>query len=105
MSLQAVLLPLFVEVLLIFALGFGLAYWRGRDLTSGKVKPHTIAMREPNWSPRAMQVGYSFSNQFELPVLFFVLTALVLITRKADAIFVVLAWVFVISRLIHAYIH
>ena len=52
-----------------------------------------------------MQVGYSFQNQFELPVLFYVLTILAIITKHADLLFVVLAWIFVLSRLAHAYIH
>jgi len=38
-------------------------------------------------------------------VLFYVLVVLALITRKADMVFVVLAWMFVASRLVHAYIH
>lgn len=105
MTLQTVLLPLFVEVLLIFALGFGMAYWRGRDFSSGAVKYNDIALREPKWSPRTLQFAYSFSNQFELPVLFFVLTILALVTRKADILFVVLAWIFVITRWFHAYVH
>jgi hypothetical protein len=28
-----------------------------------------------------------------------------LLTRKADLVFVVLSWIFVLSRLVHAYIH
>ncbi len=54
---------------------------------------------------RTQQVAYSFSNQFELPVLFYVLTILEIITRHADFIFVVLAWVFVAMRLGQAYVH
>jgi hypothetical protein len=38
-------------------------------------------------------------------VLFYVLVAFAMITRKFDLIFVVLSWVFVISRIVHAYIH
>ena len=52
-----------------------------------------------------MQVGYCFSNQFELPVLFYVLTILEIITRHADLLFVILAWVFVLTRLMHALVH
>ena len=47
----------------------------------------------------------SFSNQFELPVLFYVLTILAYVTHHAGILFVVLAWVFVIFRLLHAYVH
>jgi hypothetical protein len=51
------------------------------------------------------QVANAYHNQLELPVLFYVLTALALITRQADLLFVVLAWVFVATRLLHAGIH
>ena len=104
MPIQFVLLPLFVQVVLTLGLGIYLAFLRGGDIRSG-VRPENIALREPNWRPRAMQVSYAFSNQFELPVLFYVLTILSLMTRHADFLFVVLAWVFVLSRLAQAYIH
>lgn len=105
MSLRAVLLPLFVEVILTFLLLFSLAPLRGRDVRSGAVRPQDVALREPKWSQRSMQVAYSFSNQFELPVLFYVITILAYFTHHAGFLFVVLAWVFVIFRLLQAYIH
>jgi len=105
MSLPAVLLPLFVEVILTLALLFWLAPLRGRDFRSGSVRAEDIALREPNWPKRTMQVANSFSNQFELPVLFYVLTILEWVTRHAGIVFVVLAWLFVMFRVLHAYVH
>jgi hypothetical protein len=52
-----------------------------------------------------LQFGFAFSNQFEIPVLFYVLTILAYVTHLAGLIFVILAWVFVIFRLLHAYVH
>jgi hypothetical protein len=105
MTLQAILLPLFVEVILTFLLLFWMAPLRASDISSGAVRVDDIALREPNWRKGTMQVAYSFSNQFELPVLFYVLTILVYVTHQATVVFVVLAWVFVIFRLLHAYVH
>ena len=105
MTIQEVLLPLFLEVILTFALLFWLAPLRASDFSSGRTRPQDVALREPNWSQRSMQVAYSYSNQFELPVLFYVLTILAWVTRHADLIFVVLAWVFVIFRYLQAYVH
>jgi hypothetical protein len=105
MTTQAILLPLFVEVILTFLLLFWLAPLRARDFNAGIARPDNIALREPNWSPRALQVGYSYSNQFELPVLFYVLTILAYITHLAGLLFVVLAWIFVIFRILQAYVH
>jgi hypothetical protein len=104
MTVQMILLPLFVEVILTFALLFWLAPLRARDFRSG-LREEDIGLRQPNWSKPALQVQYSFSNQFELPVLFYVLTILAYITRHAGVLFVVLAWVFVIFRLLQAYVH
>ncbi len=105
MSLPAVLLPLFVEVALTFALLFWLGAKRRLDFGSGAVKPQDVALRQPNWPQRTAQVANSFSNQFELPVLFYVLTILEWVTRHAGVLFVFLAWIFVIFRLLHAYVH
>jgi hypothetical protein len=62
-------------------------------------------LREPNWSRRTLQIGYSYSNQFELPVLFYVLTILAYFTHRAGVVFVALAWIFVIFRYLQAYVH
>jgi len=105
MTIQVVLLPLFAEVILTFALLFSLAPLRARDFNIGVTRPENIALREPNWSKRTLQIGYSFSNQFELPVLFYVLTILAYFTHRAGVLFVVLAWIFVIFRYLQAYVH
>jgi hypothetical protein len=105
MTLPMILAPLFVQVLLTFALGIGLAALRGPALQHGEVRAEDVSLREPNWPQRALQVGYSFQNQFELPVLFYVLTILAIISKHADVLFVVLAWVFVLCRIVHAWVH
>jgi hypothetical protein len=105
MSIQFALMPLFLQVLLVF--GLMIWMWRARQsaLSRGEVHPRDIALREPKWPTKAMQVANCFSNQFEIPVLFYVVTILALITRQADLWFVLLSWLFVISRYIHAVIH
>jgi hypothetical protein len=105
MSTQAILLPLFVEVILTFVLWAGMATLRTRDVSTGAVRPEEIALREPKWSKRTLQTANSFSNQFEIPVLFYVLTILAYVTHLAGTIFVILAWIFVIFRILHAYVH
>src|SRR3984885_9651940 len=105
MSLQAVLLPLFVEVILTFALMLWMGALRGGDFRSGAVESGEVALREPKWPKRTTQAANSFSNQFELPVLFYVLTILEWVTRHAGYVFVILAWIFVICRVLQAYVH
>jgi hypothetical protein len=105
MSLQMILAPLFVQVALVLGLTILMAVRRAAAIRGGHVRETDIALREPNWPPRALQAAYAYSNQFELPVLFYVLTILVVITRQGDVVFVLLAWVFVVLRLLQAWVH
>jgi hypothetical protein len=105
MMIEAILIPLFVQVGLTFALLFGMSALRTRDVRGGVVNPRNVALREPAWPARTMQVAYAFSNQFEVPVLFYVLVVLLIATRHADLIMVLLAWAFVVFRVIQAGIH
>jgi hypothetical protein len=104
MSLQAVLAPLFVQMALTFALLSWLAILRTRAL-GNEVKSRDIALGQKAWPERILQVGNCFQNQLELPVLFYLLVILAIITRKGDLLFVVLSWLFVASRFVHAFIH
>ena len=105
MSVTSLLLPVFVQVALTFALMFWMAKERRQALLNGQVKPKDVALRQPNWPPRVTQIANCFHNQLELPMLFYALVAFILITRTNDIVFVVLAWVFVAARIAHAYVH
>ncbi len=75
MSLTMVLLPVFVEV----GLTFALLFWnRGRAKTA------------------------EAADEFGLPTLFYALIALALPLRHADLVIVLLSWVFVITRFVNA---
>src|SRR5205085_734541 len=60
---------------------------------------------------RAELAGAQFAVPQRFPqsagdaVLFYVLTILALMTRHADLLFVIMAWIFVALRIVHAYIH
>ena len=105
MSIPAVLLPVFVQVGLTFFFLFWMARERLAAIKGGEVKVRDIALRQQAWPERVTQVANTFHNQLELPILFYVLVAFALITRKADFLFVVMSWMFVATRLFHAYVY
>jgi hypothetical protein len=102
MSVQSVLLPVFVLIGLTFALLLSMATARRNALVNKETRIRDIALGQSNWPVRATQIGNCFKNQFELPVLFYVLIALALPIRHADLVIVMLSWVFVITRFVHA---
>ncbi|MDB5547950.1 MAG: hypothetical protein JWP21_1397 [Tardiphaga sp.] len=102
MSVQMVLLPVFVLVALTFALFFGMAGNRMRAMKTGQARPNDIVAGTVKWPARAAQFGDCFRNQFEIPVLFYALIAIGLPLRRIDLVLVLLSWVFVVARLAHA---
>jgi len=105
MSIQAILLPLFVQVALTFALLFWMGFARIGVIKRKEAKMADIALGQPNWPPKVQQIGNSYHSQFQIPLLFYVLVALAILTKSADLLFVLLSWAFVLTRLLHAYIH
>jgi hypothetical protein len=105
MSIEAVLLPLFVQILLTFSLLVILAVRRQGMFRRRELDPQDLAVRGAREPMPAAQAAGSFQNQFELPVLFYVLVILALFTRKADFLFVVTSWLFVLARIVQAGIH
>jgi hypothetical protein len=102
MSLQMVLLPVFVQIGLTFALLLWMATARAKAVKAREVSLRDIAAGQPKYPARAAQVGNCFSNQFEVPVLFYFLIALALPLRRADLFVVLMSWVFVVTRFAHA---
>jgi hypothetical protein len=104
MSIPTILFPVFVLVAMTFALNFWMGWSRTTSVRRGEVKIRDIALGERNWSKQTQQINNAFHNQFELPVLFYVLVILAIITKQADLLFVLLSWIFVALRVFHAYI-
>ena len=100
MSVQWVLLPVFVLVGLTFALLLGMVATRGYA-GGGQAVPRD-SNGKANWTGRAAQYGDCFNNSFQVPVLFYILIALALPLRHVDLVIVLLSWVFVVTRFAHA---
>ena len=105
MDANALLYPVFVLIGLTALLHGMMGRARIGSLKRGEVKVDEILLGQPGWTARATQLGNSYHSQHELPVLFYVLVAFILVTNKSDMIFVGLAWTFALLRLVHAYIH
>jgi hypothetical protein len=84
MSVQMVLLPVFVLV----GLSFALLFWTGRGKLGRRVD-----------TPAASD---ALADPLQLSLLFYVLIALALPLRRVDLIMVLLSWVFVATRFVHA---
>jgi hypothetical protein len=103
----AILYPVFVQVLLTFLVGGSMAVARARAVRTMDRKRGNpdLALGRVVWPEDAAKRAASYANQFELPILFYAVVAYALIAKGADAVMMVLAWAFVLTRIVHAGIH
>ena len=107
MNQVAILYPVFVQVLLVVVVGALMASARARAVkTMDRQRGNPdLAMGRVEWPDDAAKRAANYRNQFEAPVLFYAVVAFALITKGADTLMIVLAWLFVLTRIVHATIH
>src|SRR5262245_15348153 len=107
MNQAAILSPVFAQVLLTFVVYglLGLARFRAIRVAGRTRGSPDLALGRYPWPDDAEKRAHNQRNQFELPVLFYAVTAFALLVGAADLIMVALAWAFVASRIVHAAIH
>lgn len=104
MTGTAIFWPMIAHVALVVALYGLLALRRGAAVKSGRAKVSQFRenLNEPADS---LFVRNSLANQFELPVLFHAACLALHVTGGDGAWAVALAWLFALSRYVHAAIH
>jgi hypothetical protein len=96
--------PVLAHVLLVFALYALLSMRRAAVVRAGKA--NRSEFRENREEPsESLVVRNSIANQFELPVLFHVCCVLLYLTETDNPVALALAWLFVVLRYAHAFVH
>jgi hypothetical protein len=94
------------HAVLVFIL-YALLGWRRRVLVkAGRIQPANFRENHSANEPaESLVVRNSIANQFEAPLLFHA-CCIVLYTTQADNLpAVILAWIFVVTRYAHAFVH
>lgn len=102
---QWLLLPAFVHVALVMVIGIRLGRSRFRAGRAGLVRMQDIAIDSSRWPDGVRKLSNNFDSQFQVPVLFYAILPLLILLVKADWLQVLLAWVFIASRIVHSLIH
>ena len=103
MEMSEIFKPMLVQAVLTIALGYWLVWARVGSLIRRKVKQRDIDQH--GWQGWIKNAGDSFENQFEVPVIFFVLCFILYFMNAVSPLVMALAWAFVASRIVHALIH
>ena len=104
MNQTAIFWPMIAHAALVYGVYLLISVRRREAVRAGTVK---IAQFRENQAepPQSLFVRNNLANQFELPVLFHVVCLALYVTAGAALVAVIVAWIFVISRYVHAFIH
>jgi len=104
MNQTAIFWPVLAHVLLIYIVYGVLGRRRYGAVKSGEAKVGQYKVRSTEPASSAT-VAANLSNQFELPVLFYVLCLTLHVTNGVNYLTLALMWIFVASRCFHAWVH
>jgi len=101
-----ILYPIFVMVLLSMVVGFRMLQLRYRAVFQEGLPPAYFKLNRGGKPPRYMlQAEQHFTNLYETPVLFYAVVILIYVTNMTNLFSLILAWAYVATRLVHAYVH
>lgn len=105
MSAKLLLWPVTVHVLLTLMLFIWLSVVKARARRAGVVDLEAAALDNDAWPADVRKIANNIRNQFEVPILFYVVVFSLVELDAVDWAAVALAWAFLLSRLAHAYVH
>ena len=78
---------------------------KSADAKSGQFDREKAAMDNEAWSRPVVLTSKNLANQFQLPVIFYVLCLILASLNTVTMVTLVVAWFFVATRYVHAYVH
>jgi len=105
MHRNLILWPVLVLVLMTLLIYVRLIRVKVRELKAGRVNRERRGLHEDAWPDSVLQINNNIRNQFELPVLFYVVCFMWWALDAVAPAALAAAWLFVASRLAHAWIH
>lgn len=105
MNNDLVFLPVLAHVVLVFTLYVYLGIVKSRAVKTGSVDRKKASLNSKAWPENVVQVVNNLANQFESPVIFYILSVIYYLTNHADSVLVAIMSAYVLSRYIHTYIH
>ncbi len=100
-----ILLPIVLQIVLALEAYIALAWTKGKAVRTQDVDLKRAALDDSAWPDNVRRINNNIRNQFEVPVLFYVLALMLWQMNAAGALAQTLAWLFVISRVIHSFVH
>jgi hypothetical protein len=100
--------PFFATILLTLIVWVYMYIRRIRFITSSQISPKDLAVPGAlaRLSPPSVSnPAANLQNLFEMPIIFYALVLYLFVMQQVDAVYVNMAWVFVVFRILHSAVH
>lgn len=105
MSNSTILLPMLVQISLTLFIFILLGIRKNSAIKAGGVDRGKAALDNSAWPVDVVKVSNNIANQFQTPVLFYILCTMFYLIDSVTTLVYVLAWVYSITRILHAFVH
>lgn len=105
MNQALIFYPVLAQMFLIVGLYLLLLVRKRSAVSGGEADLQRARLHEDGWPDSVLQVNNNLRNQFQLPVMFYVVALMLFALQGVDMLAMALAWLFVAARVLHAYVH
>lgn len=99
------LYAMFALVLLSLGVAFRMLFLRVKAIKTGQVRISQFRLNTGEMPADIAQAAKNYSNLFEIPVLFYIAGTIAIAMDVESTAMVIFAWLFVVSRLVHSWVH
>jgi len=64
-----------------------------------------VYRNKQNMPDTMLKMSNHYDNLMTMPVLFYLIVTVIYVTENVDSAFIILAWIYVATRLVHSFIH
>jgi len=105
MNATLILWPVLTQISLTIVIFFLMARAKAKAIKAGNVDREKAALHNDAWPDDVLKISNNLQNQFQTPVLFYALSFAFLHAGTISITVLSLAWGYVVTRIVHAYVH
>lgn len=105
MDNKLIFVPVIAQIALTLYVFIALAVAKKKAVNAGEVNEERRSLYEDAWPISVQKINNNIRNQFEIPVLFYVLCVVLWACNGVGVFSLTIASLFVVSRCFHVYVH
>lgn len=105
MKQSLIFYPVLAQIFLTFIAYIHMTVAKNKAIKNKQVNEERRALHKDAWPDSVIQVSNNIQNQFESPILFYSISFMLWALQSISLFSLVLAWIFVLIRFIHYYVH